>query len=217
MTSPYRIGTRKSPLALKQTDILVKSLQQAHAKDLRIQNPEIVGITTTGDCVQDKSLSEIGGKALFVKEIEQALFEKRIDFAVHSLKDVEANLCPDFQLACVLEREVVNDVLIEGALDAIVLAFAGLKRLDLFEDDAQLKGHPNLKSCLLSLEEMIPAVGQELKKSIRIELFGAMDDPEALGIRAGQEVLPIDVYVLLIWWLEGWSPRPKWEDTWAGA
>ncbi len=311
MTSPYRIGTRKSPLALKQTDILVKSLQQAHAKDLRIQNPEIVGITTTGDCVQDKSLSEIGGKALFVKEIEQALFEKRIDFAVHSLKDVEANLCPDFQLACVLEREVVNDVLIvksrahevsvgclktdaivgtcsprrkaqlldlrpdlrvvpltgniltrlvkleEGALDAIVLAFAGLKRLDLFEDDAQLKGHPNLKSCLLSLEEMIPAVGQgvlvaeilksdkatfdflktishketevciraersllkemggdcktpiaaycsftssselflkvfyaplELKKSIRIELCGAADDPELLGIRAGIEL-----------------------------
>ncbi|MBY0461753.1 MAG: hydroxymethylbilane synthase [Alphaproteobacteria bacterium] len=214
MNSPYRIGTRKSPLALKQTDILVKSLQHAYAKDLRIQNPEIIGITTTGDRAQGKSLAEIGGKSLFIKEIEQALFEKNIDFGVHSLKDVEANLNPHFQLACVLGREIVNDVLIvkgsadtvsvgclkpgavigtcsprrkaqlldlrsdlkivpltgniltrlskleEGPLDAIVLAFAGLKRLDLIEGDGLLKGSPNLKSCLLSLEEMIPAVGQ---------------------------------------------------------
>lgn len=214
MLYPYRIGTRKSPLALKQTDIMVRTLQDSYSQDPRIQNPEIVGITTTGDCVQDRSLSEMGGKALFVKEIEQALLEKHIDWGVHSLKDVEANLHPNFQLACVLEREVVNDVLIvkggadsvsinslkpnavvgtssprrrfqlldlrpdlkivsltgniltrltklrEGELDAIVLAYAGLKRLDLVNDDGNLKDDDNLKSSLLSLEEMIPAVGQ---------------------------------------------------------
>ncbi|MBY0280657.1 MAG: hydroxymethylbilane synthase [Alphaproteobacteria bacterium] len=214
MNSPYRIGTRKSPLALKQTDILISVLQTTYSKDLRIQNPEIVGITTTGDRAQGKSLAEIGGKSLFVKEIEQALLEKRIDFGVHSLKDVEANLHPQFHLACFLEREIVNDVLIvknapdnvsiknlkpgaivgtcsprrkaqlldlrpdlkivpltgniltrlskleEGPFDAIVLAFAGLKRLDLIENEGSLKVYSNLKSCLLSLEEMIPAVGQ---------------------------------------------------------
>lgn len=214
MFYPYRIGTRKSPLALKQTDLMIKALQSKHNNAPRILNPEIVGITTSGDKVQDRSLAEIGGKALFVKEIEQALLEKRIDFGVHSLKDIEANLHPNFQLACVLEREVVNDVLIvkggagsisikslesnaivgtssprrkaqlldlrrdlkvvpltgniltrlskleEGELDAIVLAFAGLKRLELMEDNGDLKGYTNLKSCQLLLEEMIPAVGQ---------------------------------------------------------
>lgn len=214
MHSSYRIGTRKSPLALKQTEMVIKALQHAHAGDLRIQNPEIVGITTTGDRIQGRSLAEVGGKALFIKEIEQALFEKRVDFAVHSLKDVEASLPLSFHLACFLEREIVNDVLIvknpidtvsidhlkDGAiigtcsprrkaqlldlrpdlkivpltgniltrlsklenseLDAIVLAFAGLKRLDLFDADNGLKGHRNLKVSLLSLEEMIPAVGQ---------------------------------------------------------
>lgn len=214
MFHPYRVGTRTSPLALKQTDLMIKVLQSVHSNDLRILNSEIIGITTTGDKSQDRNLAEIGGKALFVKEIEEALLEKRIDFGVHSLKDVEANLHPSFRLACVLEREVINDVLIvkgalsnasinslksnaivgtssprrrfqllnlrpdlkvvpltgniqtrlskleEGGLDAIILAFAGLKRLNLIEDDGNLKEYGNLKSCLLSLEEMIPAVGQ---------------------------------------------------------
>lgn len=213
MTNPYRIGTRKSALALKQTDIVLKALQKAHPDNIRIQNAEIIGITTTGDQIQNKSLSKIGGKALFVKEIEQALSDNQIDFGIHSLKDVEANLHPNFKLACVLEREIMNDVLItrdgqitgildlkpqavlgtcsprraaqlleicpdlqivplrgniltrlskfdEKEMDATVLAYAGLKRLDLVDDEGNLKGYPGLKACVLTLDEMIPAVGQ---------------------------------------------------------
>jgi len=69
-------------------------------------------ITTTGDAVQDRALAEIGGKGLFAKEIHEALAAGRIDFAVHSLKDLETTLPPGITLACTLKREDARDVLI---------------------------------------------------------------------------------------------------------
>ena len=69
-------------------------------------------IRTTGDTVQDRALAEIGGKGLFAKEIHEALLDRRIDFAVHSLKDLETELPPGIVLACTLKREDARDALI---------------------------------------------------------------------------------------------------------
>ncbi len=71
-------------------------------------------IRTTGDQVQDRSLAEIGGKGLFAKEIHEALADRRVDFAVHSLKDLETALPPGIVLACTLRREDARDALILG-------------------------------------------------------------------------------------------------------
>ena len=71
-------------------------------------------IRTTGDAVQDRRLAEIGGKGLFAKEIHEALADRRIDFAVHSLKDLETALPPGIVLACTLRREDARDALILG-------------------------------------------------------------------------------------------------------
>ena len=71
-------------------------------------------IRTTGDQVQDRRLAEIGGKGLFSKEIHEALLDRRIDFAVHSLKDLETELPPGIVLACTLRREDARDALILG-------------------------------------------------------------------------------------------------------
>ena len=80
---------------------------------------ELVVIKTTGDHVLDRPLSEIGGKGLFTKEIEEALFDGRIDLAVHSLKDVATVLPDGLDLAAVLPREDVRDALIAGALTGL--------------------------------------------------------------------------------------------------
>ena len=71
-------------------------------------------INTTGDAVQDRRLAEIGGKGLFAKEIHEALLDRRVDFAVHSLKDLETELPPGIMLACTLKREDARDALILG-------------------------------------------------------------------------------------------------------
>jgi hydroxymethylbilane synthase len=106
---PLRVGTRGSPLALIQTRAFIDRLGAVHAErvDERI-------IRTTGDAVQDRRLAEIGGKGLFAKEIHEALADRRVDFAVHSLKDLETTLPPGIVLACTLKREDARDALILG-------------------------------------------------------------------------------------------------------
>jgi hydroxymethylbilane synthase len=103
-----RIGTRKSKLAIIQAIMVMNKI-------LRI-NPEfeceIVGIVTSGDKIQNKCLHDSGGKALFLKELEQALIEGMIDIAVHSLKDVPGVLSNEFIISAMLEREDPRDVLI---------------------------------------------------------------------------------------------------------
>jgi hydroxymethylbilane synthase len=105
-----RIGTRGSVLALKQAHEVADKLRLEHGDDC--EAIEIVEIKTSGDRIQDRPLSEVGGKGLFTKEIEQALFDKRIDVAVHSLKDVETAIPEDTVFAAVLEREDVREVFI---------------------------------------------------------------------------------------------------------
>jgi hydroxymethylbilane synthase len=97
------IATRESRLALWQAEH-VKSLLEAMGCSV-----QLLGMTTQGDQILDRSLSKVGGKGLFVKELEVALHEGRADIAVHSLKDVPMDMPEGFELACVMEREDPRD------------------------------------------------------------------------------------------------------------
>jgi hydroxymethylbilane synthase len=188
-----RLGTRKSKLALWQANFVKEKLEALGCK------VELVPITTTGDKILDAPLAKIGGKGLFVKEIENALLAGEIDLAVHSLKDVPITIPEGLTLSAITEREEPYDVLIsrngnkleelpsgavvgtsslrrqvqikrrrrdlkveilrgnvdtrlrklkEGLYDAIVLAYAGVKRMGFSGEISQV------------LEDFIPAVGQ---------------------------------------------------------
>jgi hydroxymethylbilane synthase len=104
-----RIGTRGSPLALKQAQ-LVREALTAHG--LAASKVELVPIRTSGDKIQDRPLAEAGGKGLFAKEIEQALLEGEIDLAVHSAKDLPTILPAGLMLAATLAREDARDAFI---------------------------------------------------------------------------------------------------------
>ncbi len=189
-----RIGTRKSKLALWQANFVKEFLEKLWGVET-----ELVKITTTGDKILDSPLAKIGGKGLFVKEIEQALLEGRIDLAVHSLKDVPMVLPEGLTLGAITKRENPFDVLIsrdrrklseleegarvgtsslrrqvqikrlrrdlkvevlrgnvdtrmrklrEGLYDAIVLAYAGVKRMGYEGEVSEV------------LDYFIPSVGQ---------------------------------------------------------
>jgi hydroxymethylbilane synthase len=200
MTAPLlRLGTRGSKLALTQTGLVRDALAAAVPALAAPGAIEIIAIRTTGDAIQDRPLAEAGGKGLFVKEIEEALLARRIDGAVHSMKDMPTAQPPGLAIAAFLPREDVRDVLIAegvqriadlkrgamvgtsalrrkaqllhrrpdlqivnfrgnvdtrlvklkaGAVDATLLALAGLKRLGL------AVGTP------VPEEEILPAVGQ---------------------------------------------------------
>lgn len=192
-----RLGTRGSALALWQANHIAGRLKKAHP-GLQI---ELVRITTQGDLRTNIPLSKIGGKGLFVKEIEEALLERRIDLAVHSLKDMPGDLPHGLSIACVPPREDARDALIgragyklkelppqatvgtsslrrvaqlrhqrpnlqivslrgnidtrlrrlqNGDFDAILLAYAGLKRLGLSEHATEI----------FAPDTFVPAVGQ---------------------------------------------------------
>jgi len=103
-----RIGTRGSKLALTQSEWIKEQLETHHL-GLRV---DLIKIKTTGDKILDTPLSKIGGKGLFVKEIEEALLERRVDVAVHSMKDVPAQLPGDLMLSTFPPRENPSDALI---------------------------------------------------------------------------------------------------------
>lgn len=191
------IASRESKLAMWQAEHIKARLEQLYPQ-LAV---EILGMTTQGDQILDKTLSKIGGKGLFVKELELALQEGRADLAVHSIKDVPMNLPEGFALAAICEREDPRDAFVsnsyaslselpdgavvgtsslrresqlrarfprltikplrgnvqtrlrkldDGEFDAIILAAAGLKRLELSE---RIR-------CELAPSESLPAVGQ---------------------------------------------------------
>jgi len=108
MPKNIRIATRKSPLALwqaRKVGALLKNIDNSI-------NIELVKITTSGDKILDKPLYDIGGKSLFLKELEQALLNNDCDIAVHSMKDMPAELHEDLTISAILEREDSRDVLI---------------------------------------------------------------------------------------------------------
>jgi hydroxymethylbilane synthase len=113
-----RLGTRGSKLALVQTGLVRDALARA-VPGLPADAIEIVPIRTTGDVIQDRPLSEAGGKGLFVKEIEEALLDGRIDAAVHSMKDMPTAQPAGLSIAAFLPREDARDVLIAGTAGRI--------------------------------------------------------------------------------------------------
>ncbi len=104
---PLRIGTRGSALALWQARSMARALRELTACE-----PELITIKTTGDKFQQASFGEIGGKGVFIKELEDALLEERIDLAVHSMKDVPTELPAGLTIAAIGKREDVRDALL---------------------------------------------------------------------------------------------------------
>lgn len=107
---PLRLGTRGSPLALTQADMVSAALRAVHGWSE--EAIRIVPIRTTGDRIQDRALAEVGGKALWTKELDRALFDGDVDFAVHSMKDVETIRPEGIVIAAMLPRADVRDRLI---------------------------------------------------------------------------------------------------------
>ncbi|HEY4473015.1 MAG TPA: hydroxymethylbilane synthase, partial [Stellaceae bacterium] len=104
--------TRGSAMALFQAGLVRDRLREAHPELAHDDAIEIVPIRTTGDRIQTRLLAEIGGKGLFTKEIEEALLDRRIDVAVHSLKDMETRLPAGLEIGCILPRDDPRDVLV---------------------------------------------------------------------------------------------------------
>ncbi len=115
MTAVMRIGTRGSPLARKQTWLVCRALGEADPGLAAPGALEVVVIRTTGDLVVDRPLAELGGKGLFCKELEAALLDRRIDLAVHSMKDLPTWLPAGLAIGAMLPRADPRDVLIARA------------------------------------------------------------------------------------------------------
>ncbi|WP_292648074.1 hydroxymethylbilane synthase, partial [Mesorhizobium sp.] len=117
MQTTLKIGTRGSPLALAQAHETQARLMAAHG--MPVEAFEVVVISTSGDRIQDRPLSEAGGKGLFTKEIEEALLARRIDIAVHSSKDMPTVLPDGLELSAFLPREDARDAFVGKAATTI--------------------------------------------------------------------------------------------------
>ena len=145
MREPERliIASRESRLALWQAEHVRAALQQLYPQCA----VSVLGLTTRGDQILDRALSKVGGKGLFVKELEQALLDGRADLAVHSMKDVPADLGDEFTLAATLQREDPRDAFVSSAYAGLadmpagaVVGTSSLRR------EAQIRKHyPHLK------------------------------------------------------------------------
>lgn len=110
MSSTIRIATRKSPLALWQAEEVARQLKRHHP-DIQI---ELVKMTTKGDRILDAPLAKVGGKGLFVKELEQGMLDGDADIAVHSMKDVPMEFPPGLHLPVIMEREDPRDAFVSN-------------------------------------------------------------------------------------------------------
>ena len=197
------IATRESRLALWQAGHVKGLLESKLGWQV-----EVLGMTTLGDQILDRSLSKVGGKGLFVKELEVALMEGRADLAVHSLKDVPMDLPEGFALACVLEREDPHDAFVSNQFAALadlpqgaVVGTSSLRRLVLLKAlRPDLKIQPlrgNLDTRLRKLDEgqydaiVLAAAGlKRLGLACRIRSSFASTD---MLPAAGQGALGIEV------------------------
>ncbi len=197
------IATRQSRLAMWQAEHVQALLTQRLGWQV-----ELLGMTTLGDQILDRSLSKVGGKGLFVKELETALINGRADLAVHSLKDVPMDLPPGFALAAVLEREDPHDALVSNhfaSLDELpqgaVVGTSSLRRLVLLQAlrpdliIQPLRG--NLDTRLRKLDEghydaiLLAAAG--LKRLGLQQRIRCTFTPEEMLPAAGQGALGIEV------------------------
>lgn len=147
LDTPLRIGSRGSPLALAQAELTIAALIAAHGWPR--SSLEIVTVTTSGDRIQDRALAEVGGKALWTKELDRALLAGEIDCAVHSMKDVETIRPDAIRIAAMLPRAAVADRLI-GAESLDALAQGAVIGTSSPRRAAQLKAlRPDLQTTLL--------------------------------------------------------------------
>ncbi len=196
------IATRESRLALWQAEH-VKALLQARGHSV-----SLLGMTTRGDQILDRTLSKVGGKGLFVKELEVALEERRADIAVHSLKDVPMDLPAGFALACVMERENPHDAWVSPRYASLaelppgaLVGTSSLRRVALLRAlRPDLRIEPlrgNLDTRLRKLDEgqydaiVLAAAG--LKRLGLGERIRAEFSPQAMLPAAGQGALGIEV------------------------
>lgn len=121
MIKVLRVGTRESKLARLQTDIVMARLAKHYPGISFAVHP----ITTGGDKVLDRPIAAIGGRGVFVKELEEALFDNRVDLVVHSLKDLPTDLPPGLKLACVMDRSDPRDVLVSSKYKSLAQLPAG--------------------------------------------------------------------------------------------
>lgn len=225
-----RVGSRESRLAVVQSELVMELIQNKYPSC----ELELITMKTTGDIILDRSLDKVGGKGLFVKELDQALRDGRIDLAVHSLKDMPMETPEDLPLIGFSKREDARDVLVlpegsgeqdgskaigsssarrnlqlrgifpdlstasvrgnvitrlakldRGEYGALVLAYAGLKRL----------GLENRVSRIFEPDEMIPAAGQGIlaiqgRRGENYDYIDAVHDE-----KAGQEALAERAFV----------------------
>ena len=189
---PVRIGTRGSKLALAQAGLMQRRIAVAlgASQDAASEAAPLIQITTTGDRVQDRRLLEIGGKGLFTKEIEEALLDRRIDCAVHSLKDMPAESPPGLVIGAIPEREDPRDVFISHRVSSLaalpqgaVLGTASLRR------QAQaLHVRPDLK--LVNLRGNVDTRLAKLEAGEADAIILAMAGLKRLGLDVGAH--PID-------------------------
>lgn len=199
---PLVIATRESRLALWQAEH-VKALLQAQGHQV-----QLLGMTTKGDQILDRTLSKVGGKGLFVKELEVALEEGTAHIAVHSLKDVPMDMPNGFALACVMEREDPRDAFVSpryADLDALpqgaVVGTSSLRRQVLLQAlRPDLKIEPlrgNLDTRLRKLDEgqydaiVLAAAG--LKRLGMTDRIRSIFEPTAMLPAAGQGALGIEI------------------------
>jgi hydroxymethylbilane synthase len=121
MSTKLVIATRKSRLALWQAEHIKQRLESLHAG----LSVELLPMSTRGDEVLDRSLEKVGGKGLFVKELETAMAQRRADLAVHSMKDVPADLPPGFTLAAITSREDPRDAFVSNHFKSLSEMRAG--------------------------------------------------------------------------------------------
>ena len=200
--TPLVIATRESRLALWQAEHVQALLRQ------RGLSVELLGMTTKGDQILDRTLSKVGGKGLFVKELEVALEEGRAHIAVHSLKDVPMELPAGFALACVMEREDPRDAFVSPHYASLaqlpqgaVVGTSSLRRqvlLHALRPDLKivpLRG--NLDTRLRKLDEgqydaiVLAAAG--LKRLKMDERIRSNFEPEEMLPAAGQGALGIEI------------------------
>jgi hydroxymethylbilane synthase len=200
--SHFTIATRESRLALWQAEH-VQALLAQHGHGV-----SLLGMTTKGDQILDRALSKVGGKGLFVKELEVALEEGRADLAVHSLKDVPMELPEGFALACVMEREDPRDALVSNRFanlselpQGAVVGTSSLRRVVLLRAlRADLKIEPlrgNLDTRLRKLDDgqydaiVLAAAG--LKRLGLGQRIRQLFEPAEMLPAAGQGALGIEV------------------------
>lgn len=200
MKNKIYIGSRESRLAVIQSEMVKKAVLEANPQ----MEAEIVTMKTTGDKILDRTLEEIGGKGLFVKELDRALLDKRTDISVHSLKDVPMELPGELPLVAFSRREDVRDALVlpEGMTDIDFSKPVGcaskrrtLQAQELFPEASFKPVRGNVQTRLRKLEEgeygalILAAAG--LKRLGLENRISRYFEPEEILPAAGQAILAV--------------------------